>query len=220
MKRCTENSSLLVVLLTLAFVSSSISLSAQDTVPQGSIKVRRAPVASDYYVKLDYVYHPKHREPVFHFFGRSTDGASFSPPEPAVFDQRDNDSSQTLIDSSFMITFYNREENPGEEFPWIEWLNQYEHTFGWNDTTGIDSATFVYEVNARGQVKFRAEPLLSGDSSAVALQQNLSPILKKLWIWYPAVKVADSNRRRKKTACTVRVKVYAVKEGYDPPVNL
>lgn len=219
MRRNTGNNFFYVVLLlATVLLSAPIHLIAQDSVPQGTIKVRRAPVQSDYFVKLDYAYHPK-RSMLSHYIGRKkADDAVYSPPEPAVFDQRENDSSQTLLDSSFMITFYNRMGNPEQEFPWIEMLNQYEHTFAWDDTTGTDSAVFVFEVNARGQVKLRQEPVAPNDTSAARLQKNLLPYMKKLWIWYPAAQVTDDNRRQKKAACTVRVKVYAVKEGCDSPV--
>lgn len=117
-----------------------------------------------------------------------------------------------MLDSSFIITFYNKQGKPAEEFAWNEYVSQYEHTFEWDDTSGIDSTVFIYEVNSRGQVKCGA--IATADSSAMAMQKNLLPLMKKLWVWYPASGVSEGNRRQKKVSCIVRVQVYAVKLGY------
>lgn len=195
------------------FVSSSVFAQTNDSVAQGVIKVRKAPIPSEYQVKLSYSYDTKQRGSFLHFFGKRKQGeAWYSPPDPVALESNLNDSNQTLLDSSFIITFYNKQGNPEGEFSWKEYLSQYNHTFEWDDTSGIDSTVFIYEVNSRGQVKCGALP--SEDSSAMALQKNLLPMMKQLWVWYPAARITHDGRRQKKVTCIVRVQVYAVKLGY------
>lgn len=196
-----------------SFASSSAFAQSNDSIAQGIIKVRKAPIPSEYHVKLSYSYDTKQRGPLLHFFGKRKQGESwFSPPDPVTLESNLNDSNQTLLDSSFIITFYNKQGNPEGEFAWKEYLSQYEHTFEWDDTSGIDSTIFLYEVNSRGQVKCGG--IASSDSSAMALQKNLLPLMKKLWVWYPASRISDDGRKQKKVSCIVRVQVYAVKLGY------
>lgn len=202
-------------ILTLGFfLTSSPLLAQQDTVSQGTIKVRRAPVPSDYYVKFEYNYHGQPQGFLRRLFNRE-DSASmrFAPPDPVTAEPNVNDSNETMLDSSFMITFYNKQGRPAEEFDWINWLEQYEHQFDWDDSSGIDSTLFIFEVNPRGQVRYVPVAMTKDDSSALALQKNLTPLMKQLWIWYPASTITDDDRRLKKVSCTVLVKVYAVRVG-------
>lgn len=217
--RKPDNWVLTVIVLFTGILLPHSQLFSQDTLPQGVIKVRRTTVPSDYYVRMSYDYHFKKRGGIFHLFGPRTDGMIMSPPDPVTLDQHANDSNQTMLDSSFMITFYDRLGKPGEEFAWIDWLNQYEHTFEWDDTSGVDSTSFSFEINSRGQMRLKSSSY-DGDSSAIALHKNLLPLMKKLWIWYPAAMVSDDNRKQKKLSCTVTVQVFAVKEGYDRKLPL
>lgn len=205
---------LLFFAMGVSLASTSVYAQSNDTLPQGVIKVRRAPIPSEYHVVLSYNYDTKQRGRFLHFFGRrpQTEGL-FSPPDPVTLEQRNfNDSNQTMLDSSFIVTLYNKQGKPAEEFAWNEYVGQYEHTFEWDDTTGIDSTVFIYEVNSRGHVK--CNTIATEDSTAMALQKHLLPMMKKLWVWYPASRVTDDGRRQKKVSCTVRVQVYAVKMGY------
>ena len=201
--------------LTLVFSLTSQAGFAQqpDPVAQGVIKVRRAQVSSDYIVKFNYSYLPDTAKRFFHWRKQQHREVTYSPPDPVAVDPNRNDSNQTLVDSSFVITFYTKQGNPAGDFNWGEWLSQYEHTFDWSDTSGIDSAAFVFAVNPRGDMECRAVPPAREDSSSLALQQNLFPLMKRLWAWYPAYTVTGDARRRKPVACIVTVKVYAVREG-------
>jgi hypothetical protein len=205
---------LLLSAIGLSFPSSSVYAQIKDSVPQGIIRVRRAPIPSEYHVRLNYSYDTKQRGPILHFFRpRQQAEGLYSPPDPVTLEQRNlNDSNQTMLDSSFIITFYNKQGKPAEEFAWNEYISQYEHTFEWDDTSGIDSTVFIYEVNTRGQVKCAALP--TDDTSAIRLQKELLTAMKKLWVWYPAARVSDDGRKQKKTSCVVRVEIYAVKVGY------
>jgi hypothetical protein len=204
-----------VVLTTLGFFLTFAPLISQiDSVKQGTITVRRAPVPSDYYVKFDYNYHGQQHGFLHHLFNREDSSLmAFAPPDPVAADPNVNDTNETLLDSSFMITFYNKQGRPTEEFDWITWLDQYEHTFDWDDSSGIDSTLFIFEVNPRGQVNCVPVAMSKDDSSALVLQKNLIPLMKKLWIWYPASTITDEGKRQKKVSCTVVVKVYAVRIG-------
>jgi len=216
MIRCRANRfSAILIFSALGFFLPSHSLVAQqDSVKQGTIVVRRAPIPSDYYVKFDYNYHGQRRGFFHHLFSKEDSSRmAFAPPDPVTADPNVNDTNETMLDSSFMITFYNKQGRPTEEFAWIDFLNQYEHTFDWDDTSGIDSTLFIFEVNPRGQVRCVPVAMTKDDSSALALQKNLTPLMKRLWIWYPAATITDDGRRQKKVSCTVVVKVYAVRVG-------
>ncbi len=205
-----------LVFFAAGFFLTCYTVCAQnDSVQQGTIKVRRAPIPSDYYVKFEYTYHRGGANQGFisHWRNRKLEGAVFAPPDPVTAEPNLNDTNETLLDSSFMITFYNKQGRPAEEFAWIEWMNTYEHLFDWDDTSGIDSTLFIFEVNPRGQVRCVPVAMTKDDSSALALQKNLTPLMKSLWIWYPASTITDDNRRQKKVSCTVVMKVYAVRIG-------
>lgn len=211
MERTTNYAALLFCMAVLLLSASfSVHAQANDSVPQGVIKVRRAPVPSDYHVEISYAY-KQERGYLSHLFGKRTkEYVAYSPPEPLLMD--DHDSSRTLLDSSFMITFYGRMGKPGV-FPWEEWLNHYRHDFEWDDTAGVDSATFVFDLNSKGRAVCTALPVAPGDSSAMRMQKNLTPYMRRLWLWYPATATNDGKRQHK-VGCTVTVKVYAVKVGY------
>ncbi len=212
---------LLLFLLTIGFTfaSSSVFAQANDSVAQGVIKVRRSQVPSVYTVKMSYSYGSSSR--VLFSWGRKSgksggrqeQDAVYSPPDPVRLEPNLNDSNQTLLDSSYIIGYYNARKKPAEEFPWEEWLNQNPHTFEWDDTSGIDSVSFDLEINARGQMRIRSYAH-QGDSSSIALAEKLLPVIKKLWLWYPASMVTNDGSKVKKVSCVVRMKVYAVKLGY------
>ena len=204
----------LLIFISLGFFSPSIRIFAQDTVPQGVIKVRRAPIPSDYRVTLQYAYGTDRQGYLPHLFRRNEKTAMIYPPDPVSLDPNRNDSNQTLLDSSFIITFYNKEGRAEQEFDWTAWLDQYEHVFDWDDTAGIDSTVFVYTINSRGKVTCRGLAMDRKDTSAKRLQDHILPYMQKLWVWYPATRVRDDGKVLKKTNCVVTVKVYAIKEGY------
>lgn len=215
MTACRRTNFLSLLMLIFGGLLSSTSCYAQfDSVNQGVIKVRRAPVPSDYQVKLDYQYRSDKHGLFTHFFQRTDSAAmQFSPAEPVSREINLNDTNNELLDSSFMITFYSKQGNAGDGFDWVEWLNQYEHAFAWDDSSGIDSTTFVYSVNSRGHVRYTPGADDKRDSSATALQKGLAPYMRKLWVWYPATTLTDDHRHEKKVNCTVTVTVYAIKKG-------
>ncbi len=210
-----SSTSLLVMFLIL-FCGTSFIHAQNDSIETGVMKVRRPPVPSRYFVDLSYSYSPAKQGFLGDLFKRRNNGFDgYLPPEPVTVVNRGEDSTRAIQDSSFMIRFYEKEDRPGEPFAWIEWLNQYEHQFAWNDTAGIDSAVFVYTINPRGQIKlFSLGAEDKKDSSAVALRNGLLPYMRKLWIWYPATTIQGDTGRRRKANCTVTVKVYAIREDH------
>lgn len=204
-----------VFIVAIGFFFPSTTIIAQDTIPQGTIKVRRAPIPSQYRVEVSYEYHWRKPPPIFHFLDFQKEPAFLQSPDPFVYEPEVNDSNRTLEDSTFALNFYNRMGRPAEEFDWSQWLSgYYVHTFEWDDTAGIDSTTFVFEVNARGQAHSIPEPMGTRDTSAIRLQKKLRPAMEALWAWYPAESIDGDGKKPKKIACTVRVKVYAQKAGY------
>jgi hypothetical protein len=215
----TSRAGTIFILLFMFFMTGTSLIAQQDSVQPGVMKVRRPPVPSTYYIDLSYSYSPARQNFLSHLFKRVNrnkmplaDDNSLHPPEPVTIPRRDGDTTNALRDSSFMIRFYEKEDRPASEFAWIDWLDQYEHYFQWNDTAGIDSAVFVYDVNPRGQVKFMPGADNGKDSSSTAMQKKLIPLMRKLWIWYPAVWVVDERGRQKKINCKVTVKIYAVRD--------
>lgn len=214
-RRSIINKLLLIALLSATgILFSYVHLSAQDTVAQGTIKVRRGPVPSEYRVEVSYDYHWKKPPPVFHFLDFQRAPAIFLPPDPIIYEPNANDSSRTQEDSAFVVGFYNRLGRPveQEDFDWAQWISTYYvHSFGWDDTAGIDSVTYVIGINARGDAEVYSESIVNGDTSAVRLQKNLDPVMDRLWAWYPAACIDSDGKKPKKIPCTVRLKVYAVK---------
>jgi hypothetical protein len=179
-------------------------------------------VPSDYHVEVSYAYGSERGSVIPRFFQKSDQPAITYPPDPVKLEPNQNDSNQTLLDSSFIITFYSKQGKAAEEFDWVTWLDQYEHEFDWDDTSGVDSTAFVYRINSRGKVTCSAISYSDNDSSAQRLQEHLMPYMRKLWVWYPATRVRDDGKVLKKTNCVVTVKVYAVKVGYGQnlPLNI
>lgn len=191
----------------------------QDSISPGVIKVRRAPVPSVYYAQVSYTYFsPKKKllKRILHgidsgFGGAMIDGYFF-PPQPVSIPENPNDSSQLRQDSTFLMQFYEKNDRPAEDYAWVNWLDQSEHYFAWSDTAGVDSCLFFYEVRTSGRVNvYRGAPY-SNDTSAATLQNELWPIMRKLWLWYPAVQLVGESKKQKKVNCLVTVKVYAVRD--------
>lgn len=205
--------SISLLLLVLFFIpETNLCFAQQDTMKQGVIKVRRPPVSTDYYLSFDYHYHPARRGRLFHFFSPRVDSSKviITPPEPVSVVHR-ADSVNPGNDSLAMEDFFRKDDRPIDGFTWVEWLNQYEHYMLWDDSAGIDSASFVYIVNTNGFVKFKIGADNGSDSSSTELQKRLTPYMRKLWVWYPATSMDDAGKRRKNVSCTVTVKVYAVR---------
>lgn len=207
-----SRSTFLLLLFLFFLPKTNKCFAQQDTVRQGIIKVRRPPVPTSYYVKFDYQYHPARRGHLFQFFRPRVDSSKviLTPPEPVSVVHR-ADTVNAGKDSLDMEEFSKKNDRPIDGFTWTEWLNQYEHYMAWDDSAGIDSATFVYTVNTNGFVKFKAGTDDGKDSSSTALQKRLLPYMRKLWVWYPATSMDDAGKRRKNISCTATVKVYAVR---------
>jgi hypothetical protein len=215
----------------LLFAGFSLSAQTSDSVSSGVVKVRRPPVPSSYQVQMSYQYSPARKKNFFtHFIGNrkynreamnmANDKKNLYPPQPITLAKREGDTLNSLQDSSFMILYKHKNDRPAEEYNWEAWLNQYEHYFLWSDTSVIDSAVFIYEVNRNGHVEMRASPVAPEDTSALRLQKNLTPHMRRLWIWYPAVWVMREDGRQRQVNCTVTVKVYAIRDGSDKRLPL
>lgn len=215
----TNRNSIWIVLVMSLFLSVRCVIAQEDSIATGVLKVRKPPVPSRYYVDISYSYSPAKSNFVQRLLQSDRkrklpkdNDASLHPPEPVALPRKVVDSTRALEDSSFMIRFYEKEDRPANEFGWIDWMDQYEHYFQWNDTAGIDSAIFFYSVNTRGQVSVNAGADDAKDSSSTRLKENLLPYMKRLWIWYPAIWIVDDRGKQKKVNCIVTVKVYAVRE--------
>ncbi len=202
---------------------SSLSAQQQDSVATGVVTVRRPPVPSSYQVKLSYQYSSGRNSGfVFHFFGRhkrdreamqmAHEQNNLYPPQPVTLPKREEDTINSLQDSSFMILYKRKNDRPAADYDWEAWLDQYEHYFMWSDTAVIDSAVFVYRVNRNGHVEMTPSPVDVKDTSAQRLQRNLIPHMRRLWIWYPGVWIVWEDGKQRQVDCTVTVKVYAIRD--------
>lgn len=191
----------------------------QDSVKQGVMKVRKAPVSSSYYVQMSYSYSPAKRR-FFHKREQTEfiqpNQYEMHPPDPVSFPAQPDDSARMLQDSSFLMEFYEKQDRPAGQFAWINWLDQYEHYFAWNDTAGVDSCVFVYRVNTRGRIELMPG-VVQNDSSAQAMSEGLIPYMRKLWLWFPATGIDDAGKQHKFN-CVVTVKIFAVRD--DQPEKL
>lgn len=207
----------------LSLMPSFVSAQPRDSVTPGVVTVRRPPVPSSYKVQLSYQYSPG-RKFVFpsHFLGKrrynrqsmqmAHEKKNLYPPQPVTLPKKGDDSLNSLQDSSFMILYKRKNDRPAGDYDWEAWLNQYEHYFLWSDTSVIDSAVFIYEVNRNGHVEMRPSPVAGNDTSAQRLQRNLIPHMRRLWIWYPGVWVVREDGKQRQVNCTVTVKVYAIRD--------
>lgn len=215
----TSRFAFLFILLMSFFSSANVLIAQKDSIAAGVMKVRKPPVPSQYRVEISYAYSPAKQNFVQHLFSSKSkrkfpanNSEYLRPPEPVSLPKRVEDTTRAMQDSSFIIRFYEKEDRPANEFAWVAYLDQYEHYFQWSDTAGIDSTAFSYFVNTKGQISLNADADYANDSSSNRMKENLLPIMKRLWIWYPALWIVDDRGKQKKVNCNVYVKVYAIRE--------
>lgn len=217
---------LLPMLLALFFVSP---LGAQDSLQQeaGTIVVRRPPVKAAYFVrvKCDYskvAWHKKHFwESRARAYRRSYQAwlKDPFPPQPVSVAHKEGDSIRPAQDSAMMSSYALKKDRPAEPFNYEAFVAAVDYYFTWSDTMKLDSARFEYRVDTKGRVEFKPVPWAAADSSCRVFESQCIPVMRKLWLWYPAQRISNKNSELENIPCTVIVTVYAYDGGRElPPI--
>ncbi len=194
-----------------------------DSVPEGVITVRRPPVPAAFVVKVAYDYSgswEKRRwwEPR-HVAARKDYKAWLSdpfPPAPVSVAHEEGDSISPVSDSARMQEFRAKSDRP-EIFKWGEYASAIPHMFSWTDTMRLDSARFQYVVDKEGRAVCTPAPWNKTDSSSRKLEREAWPVMRTLWLWYPAQRVSNRDGKTKHCPCTVTVTVYAFELNAEKP---
>jgi hypothetical protein len=213
-----------------AWMLTGIFLPAQppaDSVTAGVVTVRRPPVKAAYTVKISYDYSSDWNKPRFwensvKRFRRGYQAwlSNPFPPQPVSVAHNDGDTIRPADDSAAATTYYVRNDRPKEPFNFAAYLQAIGYEFEWSDSMKLDSARFEYFIDKKGRVKFRELPWEAKDSVNYAFQRKASPVMRKLWLWYPAQKISNRNSKLENIPCRVVVTVYAFDPGREIPFRV
>lgn len=213
----------MIVLLLCCRLFFPATLSAQDSLPQGVVTVKRQPVPAAYTTKITYDY-SKSRDKKRFWEGRMrTFRRGYQawlsnpfPPQPVSVAHRPGDSVNVSSDSAMMASYAAHSDRP-EKFDFAKYVEAIGYQFAWTDSVKLDSARFEYVVDAKGRVKFTPLPWAQCDSTTRAFEAQALPVMRKLWLWYPAQRLSNRNSKLENVACTITITVYAFDGGAEVP---
>jgi len=196
-------------LLFFIFPRSVFSQTAPDSVAEEVIVVKKPPVAAAYAFRIlyDYTCNQKAKTGNRNYF---SSGPEFFPPQPVSVYHIVGDSIDADSDSSRAMMYAKKNDRP-VAFDFMAYASTIGYYFSATDSVKLDSASFEYEVDKKGNVNFKPLARAAADSSCRNFESQALPVMRKLWRWYPAEKPDDKNEIQK-VPCFVTITIYA----YDP----
>lgn len=181
-----------------------------DSIPPGVITVHRPPVKAVYRVQLNVLYEdPKaDQKRVTEISANQivfSDSGFSMQPQPSL-EYLNSDSLNIRVPEEMIAK---------SRFDWAYYLTRVPYEFKWADSTRLDSARFIYNIDKRGNATCNALPWPAMDSSNTELEQKVIRHMTKLRQWSAASQMKTSLHfftRRKSVACIVLITIYA----YDP----
>jgi hypothetical protein len=211
-------------IITAFFSFSFFVVTAQDSIPEGIINVKRPAIQAAFKISLVY-FDPdssKHRNRISEISFKQivlNDSAESNPVDPQPYsDYRSYDAASFAKDSTRGPLTFSITSTPARQFNWKAYLRTIPWKYLWSDSTRKDSAKFEFTIDKNGKASLKTLPWKRNeDSTQLAFEKTGALYLSLLKQWYPAkrVKGKQSERREPRTknvACKVIVTLYA----YDP----
>lgn len=199
-----------IIFFLLCVPCTSFAQVNPDSIPTGVITVHRPPVKAVYRVQLNVLYEdPKADQKRITEISANqivfSDSGFSMQPQPSV-EYLNNDSLNIRVPEEMIAN---------GKFNWAYYLNRVPYEFKWTDSTRLDSARFIYNIDKRGNATCNALPWPVMDSSNTALERKVMQHMTRLRQWSAASQMKTSLhvfKRQKSVACIVLITVYA----YDP----
>jgi hypothetical protein len=197
------------------FIGLTLHLSAQDTLPEGKIYVARPPVKA--LISLKVVYDYSYKSNSQRFWERRFKKAMRRykswladpvAPEPVtVAADKEGDAKSDSIKRAI-----NRRKNDRPAFfNWVQYFEPVNYYYKWTDSARIDSVTYVVDINRKGEMKV-VRVLIGADDGAQELGRKVDPMIRALYLWFPAQQLQERSSKLKSMNCRVTITAYA----YDP----